>query len=668
MSAFLLFSVEPLVTKQILPWFGGSAAVWSAALVFFQTALLVGYLYAALSARYLRARAQASLHIVLLLASTVMLPIGPDRNRYASVAAEPSWAILQLLLLTIGPAFVVLSATSPLLQAWLARAGNAVPYRMFAVSNAASLTALLSYPFLVEPLLDIHTQRIWWSLLYVLFAAMCAVVAWQSAQQRRLALAVRVPNDEVTLRAATPRRIHVLWFALAACGSMLLLAITNHIDENIAAVPLLWVVPLATYLLTFVLAFGSPAVYRRDSFTRLLAFALGILGYSIYSIDAIQAIQVSLPIALAGLFICCLFCHGELNRLRPPASGLTSFYVSMAVGGAAGAVFVGLVAPRIFSGVYELPIALAVTAALALIVTWTDRLWALRMLWFCVLACMLVVLILNIQAYRRNSLSLRRSFYGSLRVVQTPLAGLQQERILYHGTIEHGSEFLLLPRRRRATTYYGPDSGIGIVLRECFTGPKQVGVVGLGTGTVAVYGRPGDSFRFYEINPQVADVAASLFYYLRESAAHTEVVIGDARLSLARDTSRRFDALALDAFSGDAIPVHLLTREAMALYLQRLAANGILAFHVSNNYLNLAPVVAQLAESAGYRAVLVHSKSNPEESILAADWVIVTNSSAVLENASVRLRAQPISSRAGMRLWTDDYNNLLEIFRAPKMQ
>nr|MDQ2711837.1 fused MFS/spermidine synthase [Acidobacteriota bacterium] len=557
---------------------------------------------------------------------------------------------------------LALSATSPLLQAWISRAGFRAPYRLFAVSNFASLAALVAYPFVVEPNLDTPSQSVWWSILYILFVVLCTTITLWTG---RATLAL-TPESQTADRV--PKLRQVQWFALAACGSMLLLSITNHIDENVAAVPLMWVLPLAVYLMTFVLGFGSFNIYRRSLWMRLLAFALGILAYALYHINAVEAIQISLPIFLAGLFICCLFCHGELSRLRPATPQLTEFYVMIAAGGAAGAIFVGLIAPKIFSGIYELPLSLLFTASLALALTWNDGVWALRALWAGVAGCMLAVMIANIQAYRANSLSLRRSFYGSLRVVQTPHAGPDQERFLFHGTIEHGAEYLLPPRRFRPTTYYGPDSGIGILLRECFNKPKRVGVIGLGTGTLAAYGLPGDEFRFFEINPQIAEVAQSLFFYLRQTPARTRIIIGDGRLCLERDVSGPFDVLALDAFSGDAIPVHLLTREALTLYRRHLKTDGVIAFHISNVFLDLAPVVKLLAKDAGLQTVLVHNHRDDEESILPADWILATNNPEVLKNAAIQIHSQAIAAHLGLRIWTDNYNNLFQIFKQPELR
>jgi hypothetical protein len=654
--------VEPLIAKKILPLFGGSAAVWSVCLVFFQTALLLGYLYTRVLSRYLRPQIQTVVHIGLLLVSLTALPLGPGDHLKSGPTEDPVWPLLELLTVALGLPFLVLSATSPLLQDWLARGGHKTPYRLFALSNLASLLALLSYPLLVEPSLNLRVQSIIWSTGYAVFVALCALCAWKSRTSSKSAENAAADHSEKTISLGRK----LTWLALAACGSMLLLSITNHISENVAAVPFLWVLPLAIYLLTFILCFNFSGIYKRALALRILAMALGILGYAIYDIQATEIVQVTLPIFLLGLFAGCLFCHGELNRLRPEPRQLTSFYWMLSLGGAAGAIFVGLVAPRLFAGIYELPLSLALTAALALALTWQGG-WAVRLLWTGVTTCMLIVFGANVQAYEQNSLSLRRSFYGSLRVVQSPHGGETQKRTLFHGTITHGAQFLLPPRRLRPTTYYGPDSGIGIVLRECFPSPKRVGIIGLGVGTIAAYGQSGDTFRFYEINQQVVDMAQSLFTYLRETPAHVEIANGDARLSIEQDSSPPFDVLAVDAFSGDAIPVHLLTIEAARLYEKHLKSDGVLAFHISNQYLDLAPIVQKLSENMGRHAVLVKNHQDAEDLIEAADWVLVTSNPRVLQNTAIKLHSAPLLALSGLHLWTDDFNNLFQIFKAPHL-
>jgi len=640
-AAFLLFVLEPLVAKRILPWFGGSSAVWSVCLVFYQVALLAGYSYARLLTKYLRQSRQVLVHVAVLVSSLALLPIGPTARWKPDAPGQPAWLILGMLTATIGLPFAALSATSPLLQDWLARSGDDKPYRFFALSNIASLSALLAYPLLIEPYLDARQQSVGWSAGFVFFVLCCSAFAWA----KRAVPGIAKPE------ASQPLRFY--WFGLSACGSMLLLSITNHIDENVAAVPLLWVLPLAVYLISFIVAFGSQSFYKRWLWLRLLACGLAMLAYAAYDITAVMPLQVTIPVFLAGLFIGCVFCHSELYRLRPPHSGLTDFYLAIAAGGAAGAVFVGLIAPYIFGGIYELPLSLTFTAALALALTWKSDGWNVRVLWAGVTAAMAAVFVLNVQAYNHNSLALKRSFYGSLRVLQSGDPGPSQFRALYHGTVQHGDQFLWPSRKLQATTYYGPGSGIGKLLLNWRAGPKRVAVVGLGAGTLATYGQPGDTFRFYEINPQVTDLAQDYFTFLKDSQAHIQIVDGDARLSLEREQVPLFDVIVLDAFSGDAIPVHLLTKEAMALYTRRLRPGGMLAFHVSNNYLDLAPVVRQLAAREGYSSLVVYDSADDENMVLASEWVLLHQNGRPQSN---------------VQTWTDDFNSLLPILKTPELR
>ncbi len=639
-AAFLLFALEPLVAKRILPWFGGSSAVWSVCLVFYQVALLAGYSYARILTRYLRQGRQVAVHIFLLVASLAFLPIGPGARWKPDLNGQPAWLILGMLTATIGLPFAMLSATSPLLQDWIARSGDDRPYRFFALSNMASLSALLAYPLVIEPWLDARQQSVWWSTGFAIFVAACAALAW-------------LKRDTPMVREEEKTPLRFYWFGLSACGAMLLLSVTNHVDENVAAVPLLWVLPLAVYLISFIVAFGWHSFYRRWLWLRLLACGLAMLAYAAYDIDAVMPLQITVPVFLAGLFVGCVFCHSELYRLRPAASGLTNFYLAIAAGGAAGAVFVGLIAPHLFGGIYELPLTLALTAGLALTLTWKSDGWGARVLWSGVTAAMAAVFVLNVQAYNHNSLALKRSFYGSLRVLQTTEPGPAQFRALYHGTVQHGNQFLWPSRKLQATTYYGPSSGIGKLLLNWPGGSKRVAVVGLGAGTLAAYGQAGDTFRFYEINPQVVELARQYFSFLKDSPAHIEIVDGDARLSMEREQVEPFDVVVLDAFSGDAIPVHLLTREAMDLYTRKLRPGGRLAFHVSNNYLDLAPIVRELAASAGYSSLVVFDSADEENMVLASEWVLLTRNN------------RPQSQ---VRTWTDDFNSLLPILKSPEVR
>ncbi len=408
--------------------------------------------------------------------------------------------------------------------------------------------------------------------------------------------------------------------------------------------------------------FAKRQFYSRWFGTRLLAVALGCAGYAIHDSSITHAIQISVPLFCGMLFVACLFCHGELVQLKPPVRYLTSFYLTTALGGALGAVCVGLIAPHVFSGVYELPVVLLLTAVLGAVVLWREG-WSVRIFWSGISIAMGAVLVLNIRATREDTIAMMRNFYGALRIQEFTIGLQLPYRSLVHGTIQHGAQYLSFPENRNPTTYYGRRSGVGLALRFCCDGSKRVGVIGLGTGTLAAYGKPGDSFRFYEINPQVISVANDWFTFLKQSPAKSEIILGDARLSLESESSQQFDVLAVDAFSGDAIPVHLLTKEAFAVYYRHLKPDGILAVHTSNTFLNLAPVVKLLAEDADYATRLIASDEEVSQMLSSADWVLVTRNQEFLNRPETFAGSQTIEVPTGLRLWTDDYNNLYEILR-----
>ena len=658
LGAFLLFLIEPLLAKVILPWFGGSAAVWATCLVFFQCTLLLGYAYADFTTRRFSARQLSTLHVILLLASLALLPIAPGAHWRTAPGGDPAWRILALLATAIGLPFLLLSATSPLVQSWYARQRpGAQPYHLFALSNLASFLALLSYPFLIEPRTATDAQLHGWSWLYLAFVAICAVAAWISRSVEAPAPAAVAAEPD----APPELRTRLLWLALSACGSMLLLSVTNHLTQNVAPIPLLWVLPLALYLLTFAMAFNRRSLYSHWLMVRLLAVMLGALGYAIYDPSFAEKLQVSVPLFGAGLFVCCLFCHGELYRLRPAASQLTRYYLTISLGGALGAIFVGLVAPYIFRNVYEFPLTLLVMALFALFALWREG-WLARISWSAAAVAMAVVLALNIRARREDSIVMVRNFYAALRVTETKNDG-QVIRTLLHGTIDHGEEFMDPAKRLLPTSYYGPDSGVALALNKCCEGPKKYGVIGLGTGTLAAFGKAGDTVRYYEINPQVLEISRNSFYFLRETPAKVDIVLGDARLSLEREDPQQFDVLAVDAFSGDAIPVHLLTREAVALYFRHLKPEGILAIHTSNTYLDLAPIVKQIAGQAGVSATLISNEDDDENLISTSDWVLLTKSKRLAALFESSEGAEPIVVPPKLRLWTDSYNNLFYILK-----
>ncbi|HVP00825.1 MAG TPA: fused MFS/spermidine synthase [Bryobacteraceae bacterium] len=650
LSAFLLFLIQPIFAKLILPWFGGSSAVWTTCLVFFQTALLAGYAYAHCLTRRIGARAQPMIHGALLAASLLLLPVMPGDRWKPSGEGDPALLILLMLTVVLGLPYFLLSSTSPLLQKWLARGGSQ-PYRLFALSNAGSLLALAAYPIWIEPHVPTRAQDLWWSAGFAVFVALCGVAAWLG----------RPPADApITEPPAEVPKNSAAWLLLAATGSMLLVSTTNHLTQNVAAVPFLWILPLAAYLLSFIICFESPRWYKRGIFLRLLAVTLGSLAYALYDIQVSDAIVVAIPLFTIGLFVACMFCHGELSRLKPEARQLTSFYLMIALGGALGAIFTGLIAPRIFAGIYEFPLSLILAAALAFWLNWREG-WAQRLLWTAVTLAAMMALGEEVRGYHKDALAMTRSFYGSLRVVESVRGG-GRARTLYHGTVQHGAQYLDA-RRTEPTAYFGPESGAGIVLRFCCETPKRVGIIGLGAGTLAAYGRPGDAFRFYEINPQVIELARSHFTYLSDSKASVDISLGDARLSLERESGEPYDIFLADAFSGDAIPVHLLTNEAFDLYLRRLKPSGILAVHVSNQYLDLPPVVALLASAHGLTARLVESPKDDAHLYSLADWIVMSRDASFFSRPEIAAAARPIAPRPGLRLWTDDYNNLVQVFK-----
>ena len=673
LGAFLLFLLEPLFAKMILPRFGGSAAVWSTCLVFFQSALLLGYYYADVLTRRLSAARQASTHIAFMVVSLALLPIAPHAILNSSSSYHPAFHILVLLSASIGLPFVLLSATSPLIQAWKSRTGGAA-YHLFAISNFASFIALLSFPFLVEPRLSSHRQAQLWSALYALFVMLCSLTAWMSRSES--ADATPVVNAEIgqtTQESAvtagveirSSRRDWLLWLALSACGSVILLATTNLLTEDVAPVPLLWVLPLALYLLTFTMAFSRRSLYSRWLVARLVAVLLGSLGYAIYDPSFTESVQVAVPLFCLGLFVCCLFCHGELARLRPAPERLTTFYLVVAAGGALGAIFVGLIAPVLFSATYEYPLALCFTALAAAAVLW-DTGWMSRAFWTVGTAALVAVLAYHIHAYEQNSILVARNFYGGLRVQLHNDWLKRPYHTLYHGQIEHGAQYLDPPKNADPTTYYARNSGVGLAL-DFFKQPsRHIGVVGLGTGTIAAYSNRGDELRYYEINPLILKIANEQFSYLqnaRTNGVDVAIRMGDARLSLASDETEQFDVLVIDAFSGDAIPVHLLTREALALYLQRLKPNGILAIHTSNTYLDLNPVVKLLADDAGIESRLISNSDDQRKLIDAADWMLLTRNQGFLLKLDETVLQDSIDMPTKLRVWTDDYNNLFQILR-----
>jgi len=814
LSAFLLFQVQPLIAKQILPWFGGSAAVWTSCMLFFQLALLGGYAWAHwLSEQPLKR--QILLHVGLLLLSLAVLPIIPSARWKPAGGDDPLLGILGLLAATVGLPYFLLSATSPLLQSWYSRAnGGAMPYRFFALSNAGSMAGLLTYPVLVEPYVTNRYQAWMWSGGFLAFVVFFVVVAYRSRNARdEVAMG---PVESSDAGAAPTWSDKLLWTGLAACASALLLAVTNHLTQNVAAIPFLWVLPLSLYLLSFILCFDSDRWYNRPLFPGLAAVILPSLAYAMSEGGIFTDLRVAVAIYCGALFILFMVCHGELARRRPSPRYLTSFYLMVSVGGAIGGLLVGFVFPYVLPALIDLPIILSLTAFLFAWLLWRDYsaqagdslkdenflnapydkvvmavltaaavafiatrlasakyggaaafleapydspvllalaiIFVLYLLWrsrgavepedekrdrivvliissaiplFClwhlamsrfhgapalgsgpndwvvvlslagldgiyllwrgrdtfdnsmVISAAGIALACGMTGYMaRDSWNYvggarltMRNFYGALVVYDHDADNdMGPYRELRHGTIEHGEQFLWPQNLRHATTYYAEKSGLGLALRSLrVEGNINVGSIGLGAGTTAVYARPGDHYYFYDINPDVPIIANTQFSFLLHCYGKKEIILGDARLSLEnelkRGVNRQFDLLSVDAFSGDAIPVHLLTREAYKIYWQQLRPNGVLAVHVSNRYLSLAPGVALAAAEDGKQAMEINYDGDDDREETASEWVLVTSRKGFFERDEIKAAATKIAPIRGLREWTDDYSNLYKILR-----
>ncbi len=663
-SAFLLFLVQPLIAKQILPWFGGSAAVWSICMVFFQVVLLAGYFYADLVTRWLKPRAQAGLHIGLLTLSLLLLPIVTHPRWKPAGTEDPTLWILGLLVATIGLPYLLLSTTGPLVQSWVSRTPwGAQVYRYFALSNLASLASLLSYPVLIEPNTRLLQQAQGWSWAYALFAVLCASTAIAVARLPASAQATHVPtaNAAKTPAEAGPGwRMYALWLLMPAMGSWMLLAVTNHLTQDIASVPFLWVLPLVVYLFSFVLTFENDRWYRRGLFLPAAAVLLVLAAYGLQS-DLGRRLQTALPIYVGGLFVWCVVLHGEMAHRRPAASHLTRFYLMLSLGGAMGGICVGLLAPLLLNAYYELGIGLTLLALIGLGLWWRKPKG--RVLCTALVVCCATFVGLQVQENVQDARVMSRNFYGTLStndvIESNPAESVRQ---MYHGAVKHGEQYLSPERRREPTAYYGPDSGVGLAIRSAQAGPRRVGLIGLGAGTLAVYGRPGDVFRVYEINPEVFTLADQEFRFLADSPASIERVLGDARLAMEAETPQGFDVLAVDAFSGDSVPAHLLTTQAMDVYLRHVREGGIVAFHLTNRFLALPAVVERIATARGLASVLIHDKAENSD-LRPTDWVLVAKDAATLQRPGLAGKGQAFTIAPGLRAWTDDFNHLLSVLK-----
>ena len=676
-SAFLLFQVQPLISKAILPWFGGTPAVWTTCMLFFQAVLLGGYAYAHLLREKLKPRRQVIIHVIAVLLALALLPILPGEEWKPTTPQDPVWRILLILSVSVGIPYFLLSTTGPLLQAWYSMTSTGEqPYRLYAVSNAGSLLALLSYPFLIQPRFAITKQAWLWSAIFALLAVLIACIGlsvwWRTGGPVSVSEADDPPGEGEPAPSWLDR---FMWLALATCPSVLLLAFTNYMCRDIASVPFLWILPLTIYLLTFIICFDNEEWYWRPAFLPVFVVGVGAIYYLLKNPSSVSIVW-HIVIASTVLFACAMACHGELVRRKPAPRYLTSFYLYVAGGGALGGVFVAMVAPMLFSGYFELHTGLIAAVLLVCVALLEDRDIGrkLEFNWW-VGAAMLGIALVSITgvAFGRIALSTdygvfyrHRNFYGVLKLKRVGL-GINPEGLrftLLHDGIIHGSQYQSLPRRVKPVSYYGKESGAGILMRNFREDrPKHVGVLGLGVGTMAAFGKEVDRYRFYEINPEVARLARTHFTYLADSPASCKVVLGDARFSLEQEENQQFDVLAMDVFRGDAVPVHMLTREAFQLYLRHLKQDGILLVNISNRHLDLWPLMNALAEEFDLETATITATTGDSDALTTSRWVLLSRSGKFINSSVVQEAADDMDESRTVRLWTDNYSSLFSLLR-----
>ncbi|WP_423187205.1 spermidine synthase [Alishewanella sp. d11] len=671
LSAALLFLVQPMLARMLLPYFGGGAQVWAACLLFFQTLLLAGYAYAHLLTRFCAIRQQVLLHAFLLLLALGALPwlLQPE---FATASTSPLVGILGVLALTIALPYFVLSATGPLLQYWFAaKFPLRSAYRLYALSNLGSFAGLLLYPFGLEPYLVLAEQRGYWALGFSLFVLGLWLLLWQLVANKGASPLIKVPVEALTVQGQPWLR----WLGLSAAGVVLLLSVTQQLTQNVPPVPFLWIVPLALYLLSFTLVFNRDSWYQRSIWLYLFAISL-VMALVLYYLGRQFDLFSQLLLYLVLLFSGCMLCHGELARSKPRHGALTAFYLVLALGGVLAGVLVNLVAPLLFTTYWEFPLVL-------LAILWLVALsnWRQQPLWQNALATIGGVLfigcfILAELALGQHDVAKSRNFYGSLTVRDVSIAG-EWQRQLIDGTTSHGAQYLTDERAQTPLSYYRPGTGVALAIAHFLPAdptrtPQQLqsrrlGLVGLGAGALAAYGRAGDQLHFYEINPAVIAAAQQHFSYVADSAAEVQIHLGDARLVLAEQLiaqgGNAFDVLVLDAFSSDAIPIHLLTAEAMQLYWQHLLPDGVLAVHISNNYLDLSSVLRNHATALGLTALFIPTAAD-QHNPAATEWVLLSRNARFLAQPEIMQAVRPWPRPLKPELqWTDQHSNLFQVLK-----
>jgi SAM-dependent methyltransferase len=671
LSAFLLFQIQPMIAKFILPWFGGGAAVWSAALLFFQLLLLAGYTYAHFLIKYLSPKQQLKVHLPLLLISLATLPIIPADRWKPEGGGDPTFQILALLAATIGLPYMILSATSPLLQAWYVRTHEGViPYRLFALSNFGSMLALLSYPFLVEPNITLRLQAYIWSGGFAVFGLACAYAAWKSSDPKNDVASPAPITEPVDIPPPPKLGTIIYWISLAACASALLLAITSNLTQNVAPIPLLWIAPLSIYLLSFILSFESDKIYQRWLFLPLGLVALAILTVGMQQYENNEdVIGILIPRLCLAFFVACMICHGELAKRKPHPRYLTQYFLMVSVGGAIGGLFVAFLAPRVFPDFWEMPISIATLGLLMALAVWHEENGEPRPLPIRLALLIVVgagsVYLGRIERNISDGYDLTaRDFYGVLRVRDDPAdAGLFGVRVLIHGTINHGTQLLAPEGGRIPTSYFGNTSGINRAIRaKGEKGPIRIGILGLGAGVTATLARKEDTLHYYELNPTIFDIAQTRFDFWKACPADKKIFFGDGRLTLESLPDEQLDFLAMDAFTSDAVPMHLLTEEAFKIYARHLKPDGVIAINISNRYLDLRNVVSASAKANGFSSIMIYDEGTSEPYYVSNTWTLFNRDKNFFSHSNFYgPETTELIPDKGFRGWTDDYSNILNI-------
>ena len=690
LSAFLLFQIQPMIGKFILPWFGGTPAVWSTVLLFFQVLLTGGYAYAYGLIERVESKRQGNVHVSLIVIAFLLLilfsliwesPITPDSSWKPQTVSTPVLDIFRLLAVSTGLPYFILAANGPLMQAWFSRLFPDRSYtRLYALSNVGSLIGLLAYPALIESSLSLRWQGWAWALGFVLFGLIAIRIASQSGRLTDRAQAEAdsaLPEERhqgSAIQAPSSLAVRWLWVALSATASLFLLSVTNQITQEVAVIPFLWVLPLALYLLSFILTFSGERGYHRKLVAVALIFSAGLTLFVLLNATSLHIYWQILAYCLL-LFSACMLCHGELYLLRPSAHSLTSFYLMISIGGALGGVFVSLIAPVIFNGYWEFFVGLAMTFAILLTMLRSNNTPPTRARFVFTVFALVTVMLAVLSTYFSGALFAKRNFYGVIRVRELiPSGATERAYVMSHGITVHGLQFIEPEMRLLPTTYYVPGAGAGLAI---LNHPKyqrgermRLGLLGAGVGTLAAYGHPGDEYRLYEINPVVAELAQgdrNYFSFLSNSKASITMVLGDARVSLERELAegslKNFDVLVLDTFSSDSIPVHLVTEEAFALYLEHLASDGIIAAHITNLHLDLQPVLWRLAQHYGLHMVRINYEGDVSGGF-ASHWILLSRNPALLELPAIQESSVDLSAYSPtIRLWTDDYSNLFQILK-----